>query len=114
MTKIKRPKELPGKTREIETGCGSLYITINRLDNKPVEVFIRMGKQGSCIGCHVESLGRVITLGLKYGVPLEEYSHHLENIRCNSPHMYPEEERTLSCADAVAKVLKEETKEEVN
>lgn len=102
----RRPKQLEGKTVKIETGCGSLYVTINSLEDKPIEIFTKLGKAGSCVSCQLEGVGRAISLGLKHGVPLEEYVEQLEYIRCNNPHMYPEEERTLSCSDAIAKVLK--------
>jgi hypothetical protein len=49
-------------------------------------------------------------LGLKYGIPIAEYIKEFEGIRC--PAMgYEGNEQVLSCADAIAKVLKEEIKE---
>ena len=40
----KRPKVLVGTTHRVETGCGHLYITINRDKDELFEVFAALGK----------------------------------------------------------------------
>lgn len=108
MAKKRRPKRLEGQTIRAITGCGKLYITVNN-DSKgePVEVFAVLGKSGSCQRSSCEAIARAITVGLKYGVPISEYSRHLFGIQCDNPHPFPREEKTLSCADAIARILKE-------
>lgn len=109
MKKKERPKVLPGKTIKKQTGCGNLYVTLNKLDGKLFEIVLpSLGKAGGCATCQNEALTRAITLGLRYGIPKEEYIEELEGIKCPSPHMFPIEERILSCPDAIARVLREE------
>ena len=106
-TKMKRPKICKAKSIKAKTGCGNLYITIGYDNGNPIEVFATLGKAGGCSHCQNEALTRAISLGLKYGVPIKEYVDELEGLGCPNPHLYPEEEKTLSCPDALAKILKE-------
>lgn len=105
---IARPKTLPGEITEVQTGCGSLWVTVGFKDNRPYEVFASLGKAGGCSNCQNEALTRMITLVLKSGVPLEPIIKHLSNIRCPAPQdiTETEENRALSCPDAVGKVLR--------
>lgn len=105
MEKKGRPEQLRGTTTKVKTGCGNLYVTINVNGDKPYEVFARLGKAGGCSNTLNEALTRAITLGLKYGIPVEEYVEELKDIQCPCPNMWPKEERVLSCPDGVAKVL---------
>ncbi|MBZ4642692.1 MAG: nrdA [Deferribacteraceae bacterium] len=58
-----RPKVLFGKTLEMMTGCGKLYVTINfDENNEPFEVFTSMGKAGGCAQSQCEAIGRLISL----------------------------------------------------
>jgi len=118
MEKIARPKVLKGVTPRITTGCGNLYITVNRDEktNNVLEVFATLGKSGSCARCQCEGLTRIITLGLRCGVPdsfwLNECIKQLMDIKCSTPGDYYGEngtkKRVESCPDAIAQVLKEE------
>jgi ribonucleoside-diphosphate reductase alpha chain len=102
-----RPKSLEGKTVKLTTGCGSIYVTVNFIDGDiPFEVFAKLGKTGGCPACQTEALTRSISIGLRTGVPLEEYYDHLKDIQCISPTV-SEGETVRSCPDAIAKVLKE-------
>jgi ribonucleoside-diphosphate reductase alpha chain len=101
-----RDKVLKGATYRMRTGCGSLYITINEdKEGIPIEVFVRLGKAGGCASCQSEVLGRLITLGLKAGVSLEEIVHQLLGVGCHMPNGFGQE-KVLSCADAVARCLR--------
>ena len=85
LKKQERPRETDGTITKIKTGCGSIYITVGKnKDNKPIEVFATLGKSGGCAMAQLEALGRSISLGLKYGIPLEEYIDQFDNIRCSS------------------------------
>ena len=94
------------------TGCGNLYVTVNS-DGKPLEVFATLGKNGGCTKCQNEALTRAISVGLRYGVPIQEYIDELKGIQCYNANMWPEEHRTLSCPDAVARALEELTSDNV-
>lgn len=95
-----REEILKGHTRRIKTGCGNLYITINEVDGEPKEVFIRLGKAGGCAASQSEALGRLVTVALKSGVPLEKLVKQLRGIGCHQP-IGIGDAKVMSCADAV-------------
>jgi ribonucleoside-diphosphate reductase alpha chain len=63
-----------GVTHKVDTGRGKIYITINYSEyhSEPVEVFIRLGHLSTPTEAALaEWSGRIISLLLKYDVPLE-------------------------------------------
>lgn len=108
-----RPKILLGETVKVTTGCGNLYITMNTDEVGLFEVFATLGRAGGCAYAQNEGLTRLLTLGLRCGIPLSEIIHSLEGIRCPKSYMWPEEDRVLSCPDAIAKTLEQEVKHEL-
>jgi len=102
----KRPTIVHGTTKRIQTGCGKLYVTLNRDDDgHPIEVFVRLGKAGGCASSQTESLGRLISVILKHSIGLEEVVKQLSGIGCHQPAFVGEGKKTLSCADAVSQAL---------
>ncbi len=107
LTKPARPKLIGGITVRTVTGCGKMYVQLNWLEGRLFEVFATLGKGGGCAICQSEALTRSITVGLKCGVPVDEYVRQVRGIRCPSPKMFPKEEEALSCPDALSHVLEE-------
>jgi ribonucleoside-diphosphate reductase alpha chain len=107
-----RPNKLEGITKRVKTGCGNFYITINKIDDKPVEVLSHIGKAGGCAICQGEAICRLVSLGLRAGITPNRIIKQLHGIRCPSPTWY-EGNQILSCPDAIAQTLKEEFKIEV-
>lgn len=105
MDKATRPKVLPGITYQETVGCGEISIIINGNGKGPMEILATLGKAGGCSSCQNEALTRSITLGLKFGIPASEFIEQLRGIQCPNPKFYPEEEKCLSCPDAVGKSL---------
>ena len=105
--KQSRPRIVAGKTVRISTGCGNMYVTINRADDEVFEVFAVLGKAGTCAKVQSEALTRTITLALRFGIPLDEVVRELEHLRCPNP-AWEDGDQVLSCPDAIAKVLKGE------
>ena len=105
-----RPKVLHGDTLHIDTACGELKVTMNRDPGTGdiVEVFVRIDDPGTCGYAQLESMGRLITWGLRYGSSMKELIQQLLNIRCNRP-FFGGGTSLASCADAVAKALYLET-----
>ena len=58
----------------------SFYITINKQDDLPTEVFIQSGKGGEEIMADSEALGRLASIALQYGVPAEAIVKTLRGI----------------------------------
>jgi len=107
MSRTERPAILQSTCTKVLTGCGSAYITVGFYENRPFEVFITRGHTGSCTYSMNEALGRAVSVGLQSGVPVENYIKTLTGIQCDRPLSFPKEQRCLSCADGLAKVLKE-------
>jgi len=90
----------------VRTGCGNLYLILNIYEGVPFECFSHLGKMGSCTAAMMEALTRCISLGLRCGVPLQEYYDELRLIRCLTPTI-DEGEEILSCPDAMGVALRE-------
>jgi ribonucleoside-diphosphate reductase alpha chain len=79
--KRSRPDLLKGTVRRIETPLGTMYVTITEDDKaQPFEVFMSLGKAGGALMADVEAMGRLISLGLRSGIPIAEIHRQLRGI----------------------------------
>jgi ribonucleoside-diphosphate reductase alpha chain len=99
-----RPMVTQGITERVETGCGSLFVTINADEAGLCEIFLRMGRSGGCTHAQSEATGRLVSLALRSGIEPEEVSKQLKGIRCPVTK-WSNGDVILSCADAIGKVL---------
>ncbi|MDH4183966.1 MAG: vitamin B12-dependent ribonucleotide reductase [Nitrospinota bacterium] len=100
-----RPDVIYGSTQKINTGCGSIYVTINHDETgRPFELFTQIGKAGGCAASQTESIGRLVSLGLRAGLDINEIRNQLMGISCHQP-AWEKGTRILSCADAIAKAI---------
>ena len=100
----KRPNVTSGKTYKIVTGCGNLYVTVNRDNDGLCEVFAHLGKSGQCGAAQIEAICRSVSIGLRSGVSPDTYIDQLDGIRCPSSAITNDVE-ILSCADGIAQAL---------
>lgn len=98
------PKELEGKTIKVNTGCGGLYVTINFVDKKIVQVFALLGKSGGCPSSMLNSIAGLINLCLRNDIQLDEICKILSGQRCHNI-IYDGEKQILSCTDAMYQTL---------
>jgi ribonucleoside-diphosphate reductase alpha chain len=100
-----RPEVINGTTTKVTTGCGNLYVTINRDEQgRPFELFTQMGKAGGCAASQLEAVGRLVSLAFRSGIEVKAIIEQLRNIRCPSPS-WEKGQRIFSCADAIARVV---------
>ncbi len=102
--KRERPRALTGSTYQMETGCGPLYVTINRDDSGLFELFTTMGKAGGCAASQCEAIGRLVSLAWRSGGQARQTVKQLIGITCHKPAGFGPN-RVTSCADAVAKAI---------
>lgn len=105
LTPRPRPETIKGTTTKVNTGCGSLYVTINEDEyGRPFEIFTQMGKAGGCAGSQLEAIGRLVSLAFRSGLESKPLINQLRGIRCPAPS-WEKGGRIFSCADAIARVL---------
>lgn len=102
--KRERPRALVGKTYQMTTGCGPLYVTINQDNSGLFELFTTMGKAGGCAASQCEAIGRLVSLAWRSGVQARQVVKQLIGITCHKPAGFGEN-RVTSCADAVASAI---------
>lgn len=103
---MKRPKSLNGKTKEVRTGYGDLFVTINEVeDGEPFEVFANIGKSGGYTESFTESTARLISLCLRCGIDPNDVVEQIEGIR--SPKVsWDEGDQVFSVPDGIALALR--------
>ena len=105
VTPYQRQNRLTGVTWKIKTGRGKLYVTVNEDGaGEPVEVFAKIGKSGREDFAYTESIGRLISLSLRSGVPIERIYRHLKGIS-GYGSAWDYGQLIKSVPDAIAKIL---------
>ncbi len=108
-TKRDRPQSLVGRTYQMTTGCGPLYVTINDDDRGlSFELFNTIGKAGGCAASQSEAIGRLVSLAWRSGQQPEPIIKQLIGISCHKPAGFGEN-RVTSCADAIAQAIRVHT-----
>jgi ribonucleoside-diphosphate reductase alpha chain len=103
--KRKRPGVLKGTTRKMTSPLGDLFVTINEDEQStPFEVFATLGKAGSIAMADTEAIGRLISLALRFGVPMSEVHQQLRGISSDRAVGFGQN-KVLSVPDAIAQAL---------
>lgn len=105
MGEEERPDVLPGPTVKVDTAqCENCYVTVNTMDGKAWEVWLRHGKMGGCEQSHKHAIGVLISVALQAGVEPEKIARKLMSIGCPHPNPWHKEPNT-SCIDGIAKAI---------
>lgn len=102
----KRPDEVQGFTRKVQTGLGAMYLTVNEVDGRPFEVFATIGKSGRSITAKAEAIGRLVSLALRSGVHVRDVVAQIKGIGGEHP-VFRGKGLLLSIPDAIAWVLEQ-------
>ena len=101
----KRGEVTSGVTKKMKTGCGNIYITINKdEEGRPFEVFTQIGKGGGCASSQCEAMGRMVSLALRSGIEAQEIINQTRGIACHLP-VGLGAAKVSSCSDAMAQVM---------
>ena len=102
-----RPRKTDGSTIKASTGCGSLFVTINRDEKELFEIFTNLGKAGGCPS-QSEATARILSVALRSGIDPQILIEQLKGIRCLSTIAHRKDNKNidvLSCPDAIARAL---------
>ncbi len=102
--KLERPTRVSGETIAINTSYGKMYLTINSFNGQPFETFATVAKAGGMIQADLECVCRLISLALRYRIPMHEITRQLIGIQDGNPYGIGAN-RVLSLWDAIAKAL---------
>lgn len=82
MNRRRMPDERASITHKFRVGEQEGYMTVGLFaDGTPGEIFINMSKQGSTISGLMDTIGMLASYALQYGVPLDELTAKLRNVR---------------------------------
>lgn len=97
-----RPTVLEGRTHKFKTGCGSLYVTVNRdLVGDVHEVFAAHSQKNGCVAALLNTLARVTSIALRSGVAPEVLIKTMLGQDCGQC------KEITSCADAIGRALQD-------
>lgn len=106
-----RPSSVSGTTSVTDTPVGSAFVTINEdKAGEPMEVFITVGRAGSDVAADAETIGRLLSLALRFEAVLSprerllRIAQQLEGIGGSRSAGFGQE-KIRSLADGVAHVL---------
>ncbi|MDQ3555813.1 MAG: ribonucleoside reductase class II, partial [Gemmatimonadota bacterium] len=103
--KRSRPVVLSGTTRKMGSPLGDVFVTINEDEGqKPFEVFATLGKAGSIAMADTEAIGRLISLALRFGIPVSEIHTQLRGISSDRAVGFGQN-KVLSVPDAIAQAI---------
>ncbi len=105
--RFQRPKRLYGFTESVKTGLGTMYVTINTYDSRPIECFVEIGKSGGNKKADAEAVGRLVSCIFRLGGSCKLVYDQLIGI-AGKDITWSEGRQVLSIYDALAKVLWDE------
>ncbi|MFN8104797.1 MAG: vitamin B12-dependent ribonucleotide reductase [Acidimicrobiia bacterium] len=95
---------LPSRRFRVPTPLGTMNVFVTELAGDPFEVFVVFGKAGSDLTAMSEAIGRLASLALRSGIPVEYVVEQLRGIGGRSSIGFGDQ-RVLSVVDALAKLL---------
>ncbi|MBX3133616.1 MAG: vitamin B12-dependent ribonucleotide reductase [Gemmatimonadaceae bacterium] len=105
--KRSRPDVLKSTAIRKETPLGTMFVHITEDDKgQPFEVFINLGKAGGSAMADAEAMGRMISLALRSGIPIQQVHRQLRGISSDrAVGLGPN--KVLSVPDAIGLALED-------
>jgi ribonucleoside-diphosphate reductase alpha chain len=109
--KMQRPIKRDGATVEIKTPHGKFFVTVNFYEDKPIEMFFSIGKQGGMVNVVIDALARICSKGLQAGMDMTWIIDTLEGLKGDHPFWFKisdneeKQQQAESIVDALSKVL---------
>ncbi len=86
----------------------SVFLTIGKYpDGRPGEIYVELGHAGSSLRASWNLTAMMISIGLQYGVPVEEYVRRLENMKFE-PSGFVEGHDQIKAASSIADFIARE------
>ncbi|HUS14968.1 MAG TPA: response regulator SirA, partial [Chloroflexia bacterium] len=105
------PRPLPdgdinGWLGRMNSPQGTVRLWVSEVDGQPYEVYVVLGKAGSDLTAFAEGIGRMVSIALRSGIPVEILIDQLRGIG-GSRSVGFGQSRVLSVPDAIAKMLQQ-------
>ena len=102
-----RPDKLRSMSIRKETPLGTMFVHVSEDDRgQPFDVFINLGKAGGSAMADAEAMGRLISLALRSGIPMQEVIRQMRGISSDrAVGLGPN--KVLSAPDAIGIALEE-------
>ena len=98
------PGDMSGWMGRISTPQGTVRLWVTELDGKPYEAYVVLGKAGSDLTALAEGIGRMVSVALRSGIPVEIVIDQLKGIGgSRSVGFGPN--RVTSLPDGIARIL---------
>jgi len=107
-SRYKLPARRAGFTQKVRVGGYNMYLRTGEYEDGSVgEVFITIGKEGSMMKHVVDALAIAMSLGLQYGVPLDEYVEAFVDSRSEPSGFVSGSENVRMCSSLLDYIVKE-------
>ena len=78
--RLERPDVLEGRTHAVRVSQGRLYVTVNTLNGRVIEILTTLGKSGSTEEAYLEAISRLVSTSLQDGGDLGRIIKQLRHI----------------------------------
>lgn len=111
MSEWKRQKEIPSKSTNLKTSCGTLNITFGYENDRLIELWAIVGKSGSCANTLLASFCKVASMLLQSSQPkykiVKKFRKQFVDSNCGMPFSH-EGKQYKGCVDYIAQKVVEE------
>lgn len=108
-----RVAKMSGTTEKVKTNLGNLLLTINEhVYGEPGELILNIGKSGADISGLCECIGRLVSIGLQFGIPANKIAEQMIDIKGDDVIIH-DNSKFLSIPDLVGRRLMLTTKEKI-